>query len=108
MVMDALKAIKLSEEEADEIRRQAAHKAREIVLAAEREGDETLRNMTKEAQRNSKLLLEKAEVEAQNEIAILSETHDKQKEALIRDANEAMERAVSSIVGKVVGLNGNR
>jgi len=108
MSMDALKLIKIAEDEADDIKRQAIQKAREIVLAAEREGDSLLRNVTKEAQQNSLVLLEKASCEAEKEIELLRKTHENQKQVLINKSNIGMQKAVSLIVGKVVGLNGNR
>jgi len=108
MSMDALKLIKIAEDEADDIKRQAIQKAREIVLAAEREGDSLLRNVTKEAQQNSLGLLEKASREAETEIELLRKTHENQKQVLINKSNIGMQKAVSLIVGKVVGLNGNR
>jgi len=108
MSMDALKSIKLTEDEADDLKKQAVQKAREIVVAAEREGDSLLRNVTKEAQQNSQVLLEKAEREAETEVELLRKTHEKQKQILIKKANAGMQKAVSMIVGKVVDLNGNR
>ena len=108
MSMDALKSIKLTEDEADDLKKQAVQKAREIVVAAEREGDSLLRNVTKEAQQNSRVLLEKASCEAETEIEILRKTHENQKQVLIDKSNIGMQKAVSLIVGKVVGLNGNR
>jgi len=108
MSMDALKLIKLAEDEADDIKRQAVQKAREIVLAAEREGGELLRNVTKVALHDSKLFLEKAEQDAGTEIELLRKSFEKQKQVVINKANAGMQKAVSLIVGKVVGLNGDR
>jgi len=108
MSMDALKAIKLAEDEADDIKRQAAQKARDIISAIEREGDELLRKVTKEAQNNSQALLAEATRDAEMEIDLLHKAHEKQKMELITNAAVKMNAAVSLIVGKVVGLNGNR
>lgn len=108
MSVDTINFIKEAEEKADDIKRQAILKAREIVFEAEKESDELLRKVNKDASLKKNELIAAAELEARSQIEMLKEKYDKQGKEISDIALKKMDEAVSLIVRKVVGQSGNR
>nr|PZN09646.1 MAG: hypothetical protein DIU64_08265 [Caldicoprobacter oshimai] len=107
MGIDAIKEIRQAEQQAEEIKKQAMEKAREILRRAEEEGNRFLVEVTQQAQQERQQFMRQAEEEARKEIEALNQKAEEECQKIRQMAQAKLDKAISLIMGKVVNMHGH-
>lgn len=107
MDMDAIKEIRQAEQRAEEIKKQAMEKARDILRIAEEEGNLFVVEVTQQAQQEKQQFMHQAEEEAKKEIEILNQKAEEECKKIRQMAQTKLDEAISLVMGKVVNMHGH-
>lgn len=107
MSMDMIRGIRETEEQADNILKQAHQKAREILRKAEGDGALIVSEAIRKAREEGFKMMAKAEDEAKREIKRL-EAQNEQECAAVREVSKRnMDKAVAFVLGRIVKADGH-
>lgn len=107
MSLDAINAIRETEEQAEQIRKDAAQKARDMVQQAAAETDIRNENAIRQAQADGEALLENARRQALEEISRMNDENEKVCRLITSQAEERLNEAAAFILGRVVKTYGH-
>ena len=107
MAVNLLDSIKQTECEADEILKKSHQQVRELINCAEQKRLEILQHAKEQSRQETIKALDKAEEEAKKIISGMNEKVDSECEEIKKQAQVNMERAVDTIVKRIVSAYGN-
>ena len=107
MSMEVIKEIKNTESIAEEKIKTAHQQAKDIILQAEGEAEDAIKQaVNKEIAKGNKLV-EDAEKDANAQLAVKRQQNQKQCEEIREKANAKFDEAVKMVMERIVSINGN-
>lgn len=100
--MEVLKDIRQVEEQAEDIKRQAAEKARTIIRQGEYEADGFIDHVLQEAAGEEQKIMKAAEEEARIEIEALNTKNQEECSQIKAMAERNLPKAVTFVLGRIV------
>ncbi len=107
MSLDAVSDIRATEQEAEQIRKEAAEKARALVQQATAEAERLEASIIQKAKQDGEAALEAARLKAEEEISRLQGENDALSQEIVASAQGHMDEAVAFIKERIVKSYGN-
>ncbi|HOB20611.1 MAG TPA: hypothetical protein PK830_05595 [Candidatus Atribacteria bacterium] len=105
--LDAVSDIRATEQEAEQIRKEAAEKARALVQQATAEAERLEASIIQKAKQDGEAALEAARLKAEEEISRLQGENDALSQEIVASAQGHMDEAVAFIKERIVKSYGN-
>ncbi|MDF2891883.1 MAG: synthase [Clostridia bacterium] len=107
MSMEVIKEIKSIEGIAEDKIKAAYQQAKDIILQAEGEAEEVIKNAVNEEIAKGNKLVEDAEKDANTQLEVKRQLNQKLCEEIREKANAKLEEAVKMVMERIVSINGN-
>ena len=107
MALEIMKTIIDAEQRAEQIKKDAQAQGDALISQAEKQCAEMGANVKQQAKQRENELIKSAITESQGRVRAIADSAQKQCESIKKTAEERMDKAVSAVIGKVVGVNGD-